>query len=826
MRGLIFSIGLLISKSIFSQEIVRPILWAKDANRAEILASISGREWSNTYLDAYTSDVTSRIAELKNNEYEIFNNLPYDGDKSTFKYVEVNTPNTENGNYKIVMNEVLNLGVDCSVLYYLTQEEKYAEVASMVLQAMIGGLIGLELAPKQHNSGWITPDDHLYESRMLGSKIPVIYDFVYQYVKNNKVYDVRQKKAVAFNFHDAQQVFRTYVDLALNRGIIDCNWPILEANSLVLNTLCIDDKKERDSLLNYFLTINTANQDALRKVDKHYEESGGVWPESLNYSNAVAGYVVYLMNVVTNFDSKYKFSVDYPNIFQSLSSEFSLILPNKKEVPLFGDGHRRYRPHFSTLDMALKVAIRDGNTNLAKQLSQIITFSESQFTKDIKYKRNTIELVYLDPLAILWITDKIKSDYQSLPNLESNARLEFAGLTAIKNLSKNPKANDMMAVTSGGAYVHGHASGINLELYSHGHMLGVKNGRSAYRTDIHENYYRIFAAHNTVIVNGASQGEGGWVNLKIDTVKNIIMEPGPLAKPVSPNHTFSLSSFEDRGGKLAEASQQRTVGIVRVNDTIGFFVDIFRSKSDLPIQYHDYIYKNIGNELVVKNSKSNLDLKTNFTKDDQRYKLSAQLPWIQNRSYRNPGWHFFKNVNTWPKASDYKIEFIANHLKPHGIKMTVHQVATSNNELSICEAPPALQENNDYAKKPLPTMVVRAQGEQWSKPFCFVFEPSNLGSQNFIINTAPIIQNNKVVGIIINGNLGGENMAYYVLFNDQPSQTIKVENIEFKGYYSVVKRNLKTQKFEEIYIGAGEFIVVNGENYLSNEGAFYKKLKN
>ena len=57
------------------------------------------------------------------------------------------------------------------------------------------------------------------------------------------------------------------------------------------------------------------------------------------------------------------------------------------------------------------------------------------------------------------------------------------------------------------------------------------------------------------------------------------MEPQPFATAVSPNFSFTCSSFADNKGTLAEGTQQRTLAIVRTSPTNGFYVDFFRSKS-------------------------------------------------------------------------------------------------------------------------------------------------------------------------------------------------------------------------------------------------------
>ena len=56
----------------------------------------------------------------------------------------------------------------------------------------------------------------------------------------------------------------------------------------------------------------------------------------------------------------------------------------------------------------------------------------------------------------------------------------------------------------------------------YGEVLGVKGYG---RTD----YSRAFASANTVVVNGYSRGEGGWIGVGINTVQVEAMEPAARA---------------------------------------------------------------------------------------------------------------------------------------------------------------------------------------------------------------------------------------------------------------------------------------------------------
>ncbi|NJN34953.1 MAG: hypothetical protein HC817_12575 [Saprospiraceae bacterium] len=117
---------------------------------------------------------------------------------------------------------------------------------------------------------------------------------------------------------------------------------------------------------------------------------------------------------------------------------------------------------------------------------------------------------------------------------------------------------------------------------------------------------------------------------------------------------------------MAEAQQERTLGIVRTSPTTGFYIDIFRSKSSLPTQFHDYIYRNLGETLTFETN----DKPLSWIKDEQRFAASANKEWTKNRKFRHPGWHFFKKAET---VSNYPLSisalFSAEKLEKTPVKM-------------------------------------------------------------------------------------------------------------------------------------------------------------
>ena len=588
---------------VTAQPTQRPMIWVKASDRKAILDKIETQPWAGRYYKAFKNRVEADRLLHQKDAGQYLAKMPLDWSKASEKIppmipiIEFNS-SVASGRQDLL--HYLLTGVDCAVLYYLTNEEAYAQLSLDVLHTFIEGIVQIQPSAQGHNGGgWLYPEDHLREAREIGASVPIIYDFVAPFIqKGGMPYDIAQKKKVAFSPQNAEKVFKTYIQLALEQGIINCNWPVLESSSLVGNTLALDNKSERNEFLDYYLTKNTPHQDALKKVAGHYLDYQGFWPESLGYSKAVASFSTYLMTLLTKYNPALDLGNRYPQVPFALPSPYYLTYPNRDETVLFGDGHRHFESDFDSYETAYTLGLISQNQKMVTEFGNLLNSAIHDKTYDRAQLPQRIygAGVYRDPLHLLWHAPVIAGEVKDYP-LPVTDELPFAGITLQRNLSSTGDPEDgLMGFVGGGSHVHGHGSGMHMELYGKGYVLGPKAGRGTYTTDLHENYYRLFASHNTVVVNGASETDGEWVNLGMNRVERLAGEPKIKEKPVSENHSFSTSRFRDDKGEKAEATQERTLGIVRTSPTTGYYVDVFRSKSDLPNEYHDYIYRNLADD--------------------------------------------------------------------------------------------------------------------------------------------------------------------------------------------------------------------------------------
>ena len=775
----------------------------KPGDRAAILKKIEGDSRTREAYTRFIENLDKDIELHQANPEEFLKGMPFDWENAKPGKIPpfLLTRHIVNGEYRNLDNATreewapagalsryLQIGSNCGIAYYLTNDEKYAQCGVDILYTFIKGVLQAELSDWHRRGGWLFPEDGFREVRVIGHRPPVIYDYVAPFIRNGgEPYDFRKNSKTHFPKEEAQEVFRTYASITVHYGQTGSNHPILESPNLVYNALAMEDEEERSKWLSHFLTESTDNYDALNVMAEHYKNKGDVWPESAQYINGVASRLSNLMLLVNRYDPTLRLGDKYRNILFALPVLQYMVFPNGQMIR-WGDGKRGGgRPPYRSYENAYLLGKMDGVTEITSTFGPLLNKAVKEGKHEIA--RGMLDLPYsLDDYDF-------ESESLVLPRTDT---LAHAGIFLQRNLSEtgDPKQG-LMCFVGGAHMVHGHAEGMNIELYGHGHVLGVDNGRGRYQQDIHENYSRLFAAHNTVIVNGSSQGEGGWVNLGINTVQLVAMEPMPREEADSPYHSFSTTSFVDDKGDKAEAYQERTLALIRTSETTGYYLDVFRSKSELPNEYHDYLYHNIGDRLDFINS----DLKLESTPD--RFMANADLPWIRNRQYRNPGWHFFEDVKTSARyKNDVRARFAAEKFE-EPIFMDLHIPGFEKREYTKVMAPHTFDAPRPYLNQPTPTLVIRKDGEAWDNPFVVVFEPFEGNDNNSVVSVEKLIQDGEYKGVKVVSNIAGDRITQYVITLVRDGTFVDDGlGISFSGTFSVVTLDSEG-KLQSMYIGDG-----------------------
>ncbi len=799
-------------------ETIRPMIWVTPSEHAEILAKIESQPWVQENFAALKAKVADAVALHANDRAAFLRKIPTVPSPAsahahpTFAPIPGNMASTPDKGAGAKLQNYLELGVNCGALYYLTQDEAYAACAADILHLFVEALVQMKTDTTDDDGGLLYPNDFLYEARGIGDQVPLIYDFVQAYLKAGaKVHDIGQNRLAVFNFEHAQQLFRTYAHFAIDAGIIDNNHPVFEMNCLAHCALAIDDPAERARHFEYLVSKDTAHQDSLKKVIGVYAKSGEVWPESFQYSSSVSVRVTYLTALAQRHAPNALSLETFAQIPLSLSRLRQFRFPNGQNVRI-GDGPRAGGGGgYDSLEIAYAMSLRQGDAKLREVFGGLINLGIEQGSYN-RASRNG------SALHLLWSAPEI-SGHASPPKTHATDELPFAGVVLQRNFSpgKNP-ADALMSVLYGGAYVHSHASGMALELYGQGHVLGANAGKGTYTTDEHENYRRIFAAHNCVIVNGASRSSGGWVELGINTVEKIATDPTVGADPVSPNHSFTLTRFIDDRGPDAKATQERLVGIVRTSPTTGYYVDVFRSRSALTPQFHDYLYHNIGDSLTLATSDGILPL----SPSPQRFVPVAGATWSRNRSFLFPGWHVFKDAQTSaPFAQNLVADFSAAKLKPAAVHMLATIIGSPGREYSSALAPETRDAPSPYDQAPTPVLIIRQQGEAWDRPFAVVYEPvaGDVKKSRSIQSITALTQAGKFSGLKIVSQVADVTSTQLILTPAPESGQFEdpALGVAFRGRYAVVHLDAKGA-CTALYLGDGTQLSFKGLQLLSTSG--------
>jgi autotransporter-associated beta strand protein len=273
---------------------------------------------------------------------------------------------------------------------------------------------------------------------------------------------------------------------------------------------------------------------------------------------------------------------------------------------------------------------------------------------------------------------------------------------------------------------------------------------------------------------------------------------------------------------LAEGTQQRTMAIIRTSPTSGYYVDVFRSRSTVTNrtattlngtvtnQYHDYIYRNIGETTV--------DLRA----DGVTLPLTSQPNRFQNDIgdvYQQPGWRYFTNTAvSYPTSQSVKAQFVAT-IAGTPRYMSMHMPAVASREYAKVDSPPIIDAPSPYDTKVAPTLVVRQIGEAWNKAFATVYEPHYGSTGGKVMNVSQLVRSGVVVGVKVESTVAGKNLVQYVIANPGAAETYSDASIglSFTGRFGIASDN--GDGTTTLYLGEGSSMSYRGNSVATTNGA-------
>ena len=806
----------------------RPNIWVRPSDRAAILEKIETQDWAAKLYQQLKSRADEAVATHRKDPAAYIRQLSFEGESSSGHPQlmviknDRDRPHQAGGPARMALMTLLQEAIDCGVLYYLTGDETYAQVGADVLSAFARGVEEIEPTIK-HNGGLLYDRNHLKEARIFGAQVPIVYDFIHPYLaKGGGALNLATGQREAFPFELAQRVFRIYIERALNTGIVNCNWPVLESSSLVHNTLALEDPAEREKYLPYYLEIDTKNQDSLRRVAEIYRESGGVWPEPQGYASYVGHYSTFLMTLLQRRDPSLKLGQRYPEPAASLIRDEYLRFPNG-DIMTLGDAHgeRAHPPLYEAFELAYHLAKIGEQLDQANIYGGIIKegIAKGQYDRSQLKERDTSAAPYYTPTQLLWQEPVVEGEFK-LAALPRTDDIAFAGLFLQRNLSSADEVQDsLMAFNAAGHFVHAHATGLHAEFYGKGQVLGLRAGTGQYGSELHENFYAMPASGNTVISNGASATAGGWVNRKINQAELSAMEPMPRQAAVSPDHSFSTTNYLDEYNTVAPAEHQRTIALVRTSPTTGYYVDIFRARSDDKGQFHDYLYRNLGETLDIATSQGRT---LAFTPTPDRYPVAPNINPKVNGSYDHPGWSFLEELQTAPFGeSGLTGSFVAKGFGKLPLGMRFHLPKIGASEITTALSPPSLNSYGTYrTKTKTPMFLLRQQGEAWDRPFAAIYEPTiGLKDKGSVTSVEALTADNKFCGLKVQSSVEKKTITQYILVL-QPGQSFALPeaDLSFEGHFAIVTLEGNGQS-GSLYLGSGEKLSC-GEHEIANAPAY------
>ena len=620
-----------------------------------------------------------------------------------------------------INREIAGIARDAAFLWWITGEQKYAELAREVFDTYMTGIyyrnvpIDLNNGHQQTLVG-LSSFEVIHED-ILNELVP-LYDFLYDDLSANTP-----------NKMDIYAVaFKKWADNIINNGVPHNNWNLFQALYILDIGLVLEDNsfytdgKGRQYYIDYVFNRNSIRQWSLPQLINYgFDPSTGIWAECPGYSiNVVADFC----HFVDWFDRNLNYDIlpQLPVLEKAVSATPQYLFPNRNIVG-FGDTH----PGKLRTDIFRRMisnAQRYGKKEQEQKFTAMLKLFDPQAASATQDKKN----VRADITS--FFTDKPLELDPAIPagKIEDYVTPTFWASNVSWFVQRNgmDSRNSLMISMNGSEGNHMHANGISMELYGKGFPLAPDAGiGSGYFALDYAEYYGQFPSHNTVCVDGISSYP---IMKSHHGFELLSCYPQPEIKEgIYPGISYSDVYFRE---PETRADQTRLTSIVTTSPTTGYYVDVFRSRKEKGgDKMHDYFYHNLGQDMKLTTSDGR----------DLNLQPTEELAFAGAHLYAYSYIFDKKSVKT---NEDIKATFTMNMPDGDDIYMNMWMKGEKEREVfsalsPMCEGlsrTPGMPYN--IKEQPTLTYVARQTGEAWTRPFVSVFEPSSKNEPSNIISVS------------------------------------------------------------------------------------------
>lgn len=677
-----------------------------------------------------------------------------------------------------INREIVGLARDAAFLHWYTGEEVYAQLAYSILETYLTGIYYLkepiDLSRGHHQTlvGY-TSFEVIQEHHI--EDVTQCYDFLYGYItsKHPDKLDVFTK------------AFQKWADQQIKNGVSFNNWNLFQALhisriALVLeNNAAYENGKGAQHYLDQIMNQNAVRQWSITKLIGYgYDENTGIWNES-------PGYALGVLKDFIGFAEFYdrSFGIDLiavlPVIEKAVKSSVQYLYPNGYRVA-FGDGHYGKlmpEPILYMIKNAQKYGKKENEIYFTKMLKTL--FGKNVYSGRFKGSN----------LSDLFIHESLQIQDNIAPGkLEDfTSPMFYAPNTSWLVQRQNKGENGLMISQIGSLGNHMHSNGIAMELYGYGLPLAPEMGHgSSYFSIEYAEYYTQFPAHNTVIVNGRSK----YPEMKSNHPFHLVASypESQRQEGLLPGYTFSDVTFLE---PETNSNQRRVMGIVKNGANTGYYIDVFRSRQNTGNDIkHEYFYHNLGQSLSLKDRNEH---ELNLVPTEQLAFGDGDLM----------AYDYMWDKQHVQYGQDFKGRFDLK-VKEETVSMNLWMKGEGQREIFSVLSPRSTAFRGegllpkDLEEAPIPTLVVRQNGEAWTKPFVAIYEP--MLNDNGSILSVDYFGGNEWVGIKVSNKSGRED---FIFSSDKGGEEILYEGMRMSGTYGIIS---KDNSDFTLFLGNGEGI--------------------